>query len=210
MSRKGSHLWDLPSAEFQHDGCILRFSPIPKKADARGKPGIRPLGMLSPGEAQHVDDRRALRAAVEDKAGRYGDLGAPLVIAVNAVNQHLDETDIGEALLGREIVVVKTDDPIEVVGTRRDTDGAWLKPSGASNTRASAVLVVSSLIPWSVAMAGPIVYHHPWAKYPCQGLLRELPAAIPADGRLELVQGSLDRSLFGLPNGWPRSELRQQ
>jgi hypothetical protein len=95
--------------------------------------------MIGPSQAQIVDNRSAIIGAVEKKAERYGDLDAALVVAVNAVNQHLDRDDMIEALFGSDYVTVGGDPP-GVIGTGRSPNGAWYGPAGPRNTRVSAAL----------------------------------------------------------------------
>jgi hypothetical protein len=195
----------LPRGKFEHDGWVIEFFPMPKSPAARGDPGIRPLGMMGSMEARMVDSRAALRDAVEKKASRYGELGRPYIIAVNAVTQHLDLIDVMEALFGKEAFIFRPgpDGQTSEPEMRRNPDGAWLGPRGPTNTRVTAVLVASSLVSWSVAAYSPSVYHNPWATSPCTEALMELPSYHPAGDRMELREGRSFRELVGLPEGWP-------
>lgn len=195
----------LPRGRFEHEGMRIEFFPIPKSPASRGKPGIRPLGMHGPGEASWVDDVSALRSAVARKATKYGELNRPYVIAVNAIDQHLDEIDIMEALFGSETFVFRTNDgsePLAEPEMIRKPDGVWRGPKG-SNTRVSAVAVASSLLPWTVHVSTPAVYHNPWARFPSLNALKELPHAVPVENRLVTVPGDSFAVLAGLPAEWP-------
>lgn len=193
-----------PSFNFHFHGWRIDISPIPKSVKARGKPGIRPLGMLGPAEVQFVDDRTALRDSVTAKASHYGDLGSGFVIAVNAINQHLEMIDIMEALFGQESFSYST------MGRRpvkpqmqRLPNGAWYGPMGAKNTRVSAVLVTSSLIPWTAGVSTPEVFHNPCAKYSIGDGLDALTHYRPVDDRMNKHEGMHPRELFDLPERWP-------
>jgi hypothetical protein len=198
----------LPRLSFSHGGWEIDFFPIAKSPRLRGKPGVRPIGAQL-FEAEMVDDRSAIRDAIVEKATRYGNLGQPYVIAVNAVTQLLDNIDIGEALFGKETFVFRRDDATSSGKAepelRRLGDGAWTSPLGSRYTRVSAVLIVSSLAPWTVADAQPRLYHNPWAKRPCTTELTRLPQAIPNSGRIEHRDGVPTAELFELRAGWPRS-----
>ena len=85
---------------------------------------------------------------------------------------------------------------------QRQLDGAWIGPGGPVNTRVSAVLVVSSLIPWSVRAYTPEVYHNPWAKYPLKAL-SELSTAQVVNGRIKKTQGLSAVEIFELAPNWP-------
>ena len=193
----------LPRRLFKRNGLVLAIFPIPKSEKARGRSGMRSVGMVRPGEASIVDDDYALRTAVVKKATRYGDLGMPYIIAVDAVNQDLDEIDILNALFGPETVVFNTIRKTPLF--RREPDGAWSGPKGPVNTRVSAVLVVSSLTPWCVRVNSPIVYHNPWAKYPCpQQMLPDIHTARVVGNQMRVIQALSAQQIFGLSETWPK------
>jgi hypothetical protein len=81
------------------------FMPIAKSPAARGKPGIRPIGAIEP-EAQCLQTDADLKNALETKGKKYGAVDIPLVIAVNVLGIHCDETDILNAVFGQEGMVV--------------------------------------------------------------------------------------------------------
>ena len=193
----------LPRGKFAHDGWSIEFYPIPKSPAARGDQTIRPLGMVGSMTPRWVDDRVALRDAILKKASRYGDLEQPFVVAVNAVRQHLDMTDIMEALFGKETFVIHADERHNEPEMRRNPDGAWLGPSGPTNTRVTAVLVGSSIMPWSLAAYSPSVYHNPWGRCPCGRAFDQLPSYHPEGNTMSLRPGATFRQLAGLPEGWP-------
>lgn len=190
----------LPSATFSHEGWEITYTALPKE-HTRGEPGPRPIGIKRPRRWERVDHVSALRTAVRRKAGKYGDLGLPYVIAVNAVGQRLEDRHIAEALFGTESIVVDGG----VARPDRVADGAWNGPQGPQHRSNSAVLVVSWLSPWTVAEQMVRVYHHPWAHRPCLEELSELPRAVPSkDGTMiQLVDGITPHSIFGLPEDWP-------
>lgn len=194
----------LPRGTFEHEGWKIEFYPLARSPKARGDMSLRPLGVHGPAFAW-VDDRTALREAIVKKASRYGDLSEPYMVAVNAIDQHLDFIDVMEALFGREQYVIYPDTAGRSIEPEmeRARDGALVSKRGPSNTRVSAVLVVSSLLPWSVGVHSPTIYHNPWAKQPCPDALRELPSAHPADNQMSVRPGREFRDLAGLPPAWP-------
>lgn len=191
----------MPVLAFPDDGCVLKISPFPKNA-ARGKPGLRPVGVTGLDGARMVDNRTPTRDAVRGKAGRYGKFRRPYVVAVNAVDQHLDKIDIMGALFGPESVVFRRGDGHQSEHElARQPDGAWVRRP--INTRVSAVLVVSSLIPWSAAARSPELYLNPYARYPYSGPLLTLPSHRPVSGHVEQFPGREAREVLGLADGWP-------
>jgi hypothetical protein len=201
--QSGGGLDDLPRQQFKHHDWRLEFYAMPKSPAARGKPDIRPLGILGPGKAREVDDRGPLRDAILAKGGRYGDLGMPYIIAVDALGQwSLDRIDIEEALFGKEAVYVTRENPEEARLTR-EPDGAWVGKKGKQYTRVSAVLIVGDVTPWTAGARTPVVYHNPWAKYPCPDALAQLRSAHVDNDRMKERDGLTGYEIFELPTGWP-------
>ena len=200
----GRPLEEMPSFDFLHDGCTITVAPIPKSVKSRGNADIRPLGMHGPGEAAMIDDRTPIKPAIEKKAGKYGELDRPFIVAVNALSSTVDRIDVMEALFGRERYVFHREmGPDEEPEMIRDRDGSWLGPSGPRNTRVSAVLVGSCIQPWTVAAYVPVVYHNPWAQKPCTEQLRELASALPIGHEMPIQAGSAKTPFFNLPERWP-------
>jgi hypothetical protein len=198
----------LPRWRFEHEGWKIDFFPIPKSPNSRGRPGIRPMGMRIH-QMRFSDPRRAIRDAIVGKAGRYGDLGLPYVIAVNALEAGVDRTDIMEALFGKEKSMVKLtpSGPSESEATR-EPDGVWTSRSGPRYTRVSAVLLASPVLPWNVPKAEICLYHNPWARRPYTSELTSLPRAIQETtrgDRMEWQDGESLGTIFGLPPDWPEA-----
>jgi hypothetical protein len=115
--------------------------------------------------------------------------------------------DIMEALFGKESQVFQLVEGkvIEPIPTR-EANGAWRGPSGPANTRVSAVMVCSSLVPWSVAARTPAVYFNPWARYPLHAAFERLSTVIANGDCMLDHDGDTAESLFSLPAGWPFSD----
>jgi hypothetical protein len=72
----------VPSYDWQESGWHVVFRPLPLPPHLRGQPSGRPIGMQGPGEGFMVNDAGPLQKAIKDKAGAYGQLGTPFVVAV--------------------------------------------------------------------------------------------------------------------------------
>jgi hypothetical protein len=158
-----------------------------------------------PSEASMIDDRTPLRDKVRAKANRYGRIRRALLIAVNAAGRHLDKIDIMEALFGKEAFTLprsESGDFGEPVMTRIP-DGAWVGPRGPRNTRVSGVLIVSSLLPWTVAVSQPVLYLNPWAKYPLIPGLERLETHRPVGDKMIGTAGEPTHEILELPERWP-------
>lgn len=195
----------LPSWRFEYDGWVVNFQPIPKKPAARSRKGTRPIGAQSTGICS-VDHRTPIREAINKKAGRYGELDLPYIIAVNVL-EAVDNTDIIEALFGKEqyTITFTQSHPIEISDTQisRVPDGAWTSNKGLKNTRVSAVLVAKQLSPWRLSKGNVRLYHNPMAQKPYFSVLNRLPQAVVENNRMKYVDGESIGSILGISSSWP-------
>jgi hypothetical protein len=197
----------IPRWHYQHDGWDITFFPIPKSAEARGKPSVRPIGMKFHGFRQ-IAPEQAIKSAVLRKAGRYGDLGRPYVIAVNAISEYgVDRTDAIEALFGQEqLEVTWPSTPGGPMGFRptRKPDGAWISPKGPRYTRVSAILLTSPVTPWSIARVSACLYHNPWAVRAYSSVLTRFPQALlEENGHMSWLEGIASSELLEISPDWP-------
>ena len=201
-----------PLWPYDHDGWRVEFFPIPRRGEARNEAAERIIGLKSYG-ARLVDDITSIKRAVTTKAGRYGELDRPYVIAVNSVGD-ADDSDVVDALFGREQLTVwfPAAGPVTPIHTEpgRARDGAWIGRAGFINTRVSAALIFHRLNPYSLVHASVCLYHHPKAQWPYQSVLIELPQAIVQNGRLVRVAGASLREILDLPEAWPEDYRGQE
>ncbi len=200
MDRRG--LDGLPRWRFSHDSWEVDFFPIPKKPDERGTSEPRPLGLWfhDAKTLSNVDD---VRAAIVRKAGKYGDLGRPFVVAVNSLSGITEENLIFKSLLGRTQFIVTTSVAGVEASEGRLPDGVWTSLGGPRYTRLSGVLVAHRAKAWSVASSKLWYCPNPWAA-------TALPAPFPSltrfdmvDDHLQRVEGATVAELFGLDPQWP-------
>ena len=117
----------------------LTFFPIPKSPEMRkGKAGVRPT------KRHRFEERRlymteAIRDGVMKKAGRYGELDLPYVIAINALDKYM------LVLMGRKII------ERYLLEALCGPDGALRSESGPRYTRVSAVLLTTLQSPWDMS-----------------------------------------------------------
>ncbi|MBY6153374.1 hypothetical protein KUV47_09135 [Vannielia litorea] len=170
--------------------------PFPKNVRREGgrAVGVRML----PGGIIHPE--AAIRSAVENKAGRYGEIDLPLIIAVNALEEYANVEHAIDALFGTTSVVVREGCEPQAV---RNPDGAWRGPVGAVNTRSSAVLFVARLSAWSVAQRSLSLVINPWARNPIGDIPLGVEVRKVIDERLHTQAGQKLREIFNIPDGWP-------
>lgn len=177
----------------------VEFFPVPRRSETKSE-GSRPLGIfMRTGWSTAKHDIRKRLAA---KAGRYGELDQPYVVALNVLEGGVDEEDTLDALFGTTQWNYR-EDTLDFIGSTRNSDGFWLGPSGPKHTRVSAVLIVRHVSPWRVGHASACLYHNPWAAKPYESQLARLPEVAMRDGKAHRTRGVSFRTLFRLPVKWP-------
>jgi hypothetical protein len=182
----------LPHWRYEHDGWTIDFFPLPKSDSLQGQTGVRPIG-LQLGTFQLLHTKETIRTAVQQKAGRYGELVFPYIIAVNVLSDFVDRTDEVEALFGDE----------QWPGESRVANGVWRAIAGPQNTRVSGVAIFERLEQSNLPRVVSCLYHNPWAVRPYQGELDRLTHAVVSENKLQFHDDESLGTILGLPAGWP-------
>lgn len=196
---------NLPRWYFEHNGWRIEIRPAPK-FKLRGREGVRPIGTRIAGFTW-IDNRIPIRDSIIEKGRKYGELDLPVVIAVNALD-HVDETDILEALYGKEKYIINISDDTTIVSEPRFTrtpDGVWTGRKGPRYTRISAVLIVTQLSTYNIPRSSLRLYHNPWAQIPYRSVLTQLHQAIPINGIIHMERGINTYAVFDLDRTWPEN-----
>lgn len=198
-------LEDLPILAWEEQGWEITFRAIPKSPQARGKPGIRPLGVFGTGEASLVDDQTPLRRKLAKKSRKYAPLDQPFLVAIWHGALSSDDWAVENVLIGQEVVQVSRDQSQEARLVRRP-NGFFGGPAAARRENVSGVLLINRLDPASVATSAPGLWLNPRAAHP-------LPASTlpwrttsfdPMTGqKSEQPASTSPADLFGLPDDWP-------
>src|SRR2546430_8119671 len=88
----------IPHWRYEHAGWQIDFFPIPKSPVMRGKADVRPLKAWF--EERRLHTTEAIRDGVMKKAGRYGELDLPYVIAINALDRYMPTLTKGGIIEG--------------------------------------------------------------------------------------------------------------
>lgn len=201
---------DAPSYTWSDRGWTATFKAIPKKPEDRDRPtGKRAIGIYSHTGAQIVDDAPMIRAALESKHHRYGELDAPFIIAVGTYIHDVDLWHATNALYG-SLAVKFSDDPDCPIGPHefRQPDGYFGSLPSWQNHEVSGVLLVNQLQPYSVPQVTANLWQHPNPAYPLPTRL-DLPwRELAFDGRqvTETAPDTEPTRFFGLPECWPPGE----
>lgn len=195
----------LPHCSWEHEGWQLRFQAVPKGPNLRGRPDRRTVAMRTPRFAVRGLTAEALRAAIIEKATRYGRPSLPYVIAVGVPHRHVAHEMLLDAVFGQSGVLVSLDAIGNVRSTtpRRRGPAAWVWPEQPQNTRVSAVLVVHGADPWNFATGHVEVLHNPFATHPLPLLPRIATCRQGPEDHEGHHHGESLRTLLGLPHEWP-------
>ena len=187
-----------PIAVWQQEehGARFMIQPVPKNTPRAGGRAIG--GRMLP--AAIVQPNLAIKGAVEGKAGRYGQLDIPLVVAVNAMEEFAGPEDAIDAMFGTVTAVIRENGDLV---QRRNVDGAWRGRGGPVHTRSSALLIVERLSGWSVAQRTARLILNPWAQNPLSHLSFGIEISHVVEDCLVTAPGQSIREIFELPDGWP-------
>jgi hypothetical protein len=157
---------DIPSFDWSYEGWDLSFEPLPKSAEFRGRLGVRPIGIETP-EGKWLNTQGVIRAGIERKSNKYGNLHLPFVVATNVVENHCENIDIMNALYGDErFIVTGYDGHLATKEGTRTPNGAWGTSQSVRNKLVSGVLIFRDLNPWNMRVVNPEFFHHPWCLHP--------------------------------------------
>jgi hypothetical protein len=182
---------------FDFEGWHLDFSPIPKKPEARKKPSGRPIGFHQ-SEMVFVNSHEAIKKVLKDKAGRYGNLGLPYLIAVNVTDPYADYEEIILALYGSIRWMDTTDQNLEDA-----SNGLWRNPKKPRWKRLSGVLASIRLTPWNLFRSQLRLYHNHSPEFPYESVLKRLQQVQVKTDRLCWINGESLANLLALPEEWP-------
>jgi hypothetical protein len=152
---KSNGFEDLPNVSRNHDGWNVTFQAIPKSPAARGKKGIRPIGIRFFGFHECKEDEW-IRNAVKEKATKYGKLDLPYIIAINVISDFFEDFHmVMDALFGDEGFTFNHK-------LERAPNGAFFGPQGPQNTRVSGVIICNYLLWGNIGKINPVLWHNPW------------------------------------------------
>jgi hypothetical protein len=144
-------------------GWVVKFRAIPKSQEARGRTGIRPLGMFGGLDMEVSDGVSPLKRALLDKANAYGELGRPFIIALGVGwFAGRDDFDITGALFGGSQLQI-TAGTVEPKLSRAP-DGFWFGGDRWLRRHVTGVLQVTNLHPAFFAKAKPNAVAAPAAR----------------------------------------------
>lgn len=194
---------ELPKYEWEHEGWSIVIEAIPKTEEARGRRGVRPIGMTM-GQPEWLSSDQSVKRAVENK-DRYGLLQLPFIVVVNVLDDFCDDIDVFSALLGKEKFSFG---PGGARPAGRVPNGAWFGRGGPVHTNISAVLIFQGL---ATATLGSVQFwfvHNPWALRRPDLATFPLTQYVPdaSKGKFEKRDGISFGQALRLPEPWPATD----
>ncbi|HEY4129400.1 MAG TPA: hypothetical protein VGM50_02230 [Gemmatimonadaceae bacterium] len=194
-----SGLSDLPSAKHRDNGTVLEVELIPKPAEARGKPGRRSIGVY-PFVSKWGDSVPSIRRSLEKKTMKYGKLGFPFVIAINATTEWgFESREAFEAAFGFEVVQQDSDTQAVLV---RMSDGHFAPHKHSVNKRVSGALI-GAFHPALPSQSQMVLYHNPWAVVPLPHDALPFSQVILDGDQVLHIPGQPLTQVLGLAADWP-------
>lgn len=190
-----------PSYVWGHEDWRVTLRPIPLSPDERGCSQTL-IGILDAGGG-FIDTWTPIRDAIKYKGSKYGELGKPLLIAVNCGFFHLNCLDAMQALFGQEQYIFTMGQPDAKPQFQRAPNGAWHGKMRAQYTRVSGAWIFNDLSPYTVATRRQTIYLNPWAAHDLPDMLMQLPHAKVQDKKMQWYDGLSLRQIFGLRDKWP-------
>lgn len=194
---------DLPKHVWRYEGWEIEFTAIPLRREAEQRPR-RPIGVLFEG-AQWGNRWEVIRDAILDKGRRYGDLDAPLLLAVNSDAFQIDRDDEMQALFGGDQVRIDPRFPDQEPQFTRARNGAWFGPNGPRSNRVAGVWIFNDVTPWSIAGRRGTLYFNPYREFSLPSELERFSYAIANGREIEWHDGLTIREALDLPESWPRT-----
>lgn len=148
------------------------------------------------GFTQWIDTKTGIKDRISEKAGKYGELNEPYVIAVNSTGHGLRRDDVFQVLFGEEEFYINPTSGEWSQGI--NPNGLFLSNRQESHTRVSGVLIGYNIRPFTVKEDDVELYLHPYTQYPIQdGSLRTLPInKLDNEGYPQNIDGIRTSSLF--------------
>ena len=194
-----------PSEKIECGGWSLHgwLQPLPPERRGDGRRGTLVIG---PARSGMIDSSTPVQRAIQKKAGKYGHLDAPLVVALNARDSFFDKDDEMQALFGKEQVTFTKDYPDLPVKLTRKADGVWIQGGYKPRyTRLAAVLIFRDIAPWNLCDAPNCLYVNPYIDYTTlPEVLYRLPHAraretqIPHEYEIQWFEGEHISRLFSI------------
>jgi hypothetical protein len=154
----------VPRFDYTIYGLEPQIRPYPRNG-TRGDSTERAIGVQSTGPYIGSPEL-PVRKVVTGKAGKYGVLDLPYVIAVDSMHTFARETHMLDALFGSPAVEVYNTEDGPKHRHIRQPDGVWHGAGGPKYTRVSGVISTERVDAWHVGLRRARLILNPWAARP--------------------------------------------
>ena len=188
-----------PSRKIECGAWSLQGWLVPISPAKRGDRKSRTL-IIGPARSEMVDWSTSVQRAVRKKAGKYGALGAPLVVAANVRDPFFDKESAMEALFGKEQITYVEERPDLPTKLGRKPDGVWIQGGYQPRyTRLDAVWMFSNVVPWNLCSMSNCLYVNPFARdMKLPDVLYRLPHARAHEYEIRWSEGENIGQMFGI------------
>lgn len=158
---------------------------------------------MGPSLSGVVNDIDMIGRTLDRKRRKYGKPKEPLVLTLLLMSAFMENHDIEQALLGR---MAYQFDPGDFQRGQwvRQRNGFWMRGGEPRNTRLSAVITGTDVMPWTIAQVWPRLWRNPWAARPVDADLG-LPEAVASERGIATYSERAEAP-FGFPDDWPGPE----
>lgn len=113
------------NVKYEKKGLKLILGLIPKAKKFRGDANVRPIGLITRGEAKFVTTHEAIKISLQKKASKYGSFDKPFIIALNSISPTgTDAFEIEKALFGDPGFLINVNTGVQE-GSYRSKNGAF-------------------------------------------------------------------------------------
>jgi len=192
--------WDVLA--WEEHGARFRIKPFSLKSEKNKH--ARTIGMYSSG-AGIVASTGDLERVLKTKAGRYGRLDMPYIVATTSHDFTTGLYEVTTSLFGTEAVAFNPNNPADPGRLIRNADGIWRgRPDQWTNTGLSGVLHIPSLSMTMMARRKPLLMLHPEPRHAFDGKWLNADTHAFVDDHIQKVdEGVSLGSILGLPDNWP-------
>ena len=199
-------LENLETITYEDNDLKLVISLIPKSPNARGKEGLRPIGIY-PFDSYWGGAETSIKTSIEKKATRYGELDKPYLICINSTSEKGDGGyDMMNALFGSLQVTFSTNLEKRDERLTRAKDGVFLNSQGAKFTRVSAIFI-TNVNSANLHVANHWLVRHPFASRELTFDPFDLTKVVVENHQIKTIDGKSIKEVMEIPDNWLMTEM---
>lgn len=184
-----------PKIKYSDDKVDIVISILPKVLYPSDKVEDRAIGVY-PVETTWGGAQYAIKKAIINKAGRYGNLNLPYLICINSTSRSgTDTEDVFNALFGSSQISLHT------YKSSRAYDGVFINSKGPIFTRVSGILV-TNVYPSNLHIANHWLVKHPFASRELNFDSINLSRIEVLNNKIESIEGYNIKDILGISDDW--------